>query len=148
MAERIFQIPYPGEAKLSLEEYNNMRDRIRQLEKDNENLTDMLDHICDENKVRVRRQIIRQTELTFNPHACGMQEIIEDKLVNMQDITEELDEKLHTLEKECEEKCESLQRSNESICKALEQCQRTKIELEQEVDRLKHRGWWDRLWNR
>lgn len=147
MAE-IINIPNFGEARLPLNEYDKMRDRIRQLEKENKRLTEMLDHVCDENKVRVRRQIIRNTELTFNPRACGVQEIIEDKMVNMQDITDELEEKLRAAEKECKEKCEALERSNESISRALEQCQRTKIDLEIEVDRLKHRGWWARLWNK
>lgn len=147
MAE-IINILNTGEARLPLEEYDKMRDRIRQLEEENKRLTEMLDHICDENKVRVRRQIIRQTELTFNPRACGMQEIIEDKMVNMEAITDELDEKLRALEKECKEKCEALESENKSISRALEQCQRMKIELEQEADRLKHLGWWARLWNK
>lgn len=136
-----------GETRLPLNEYNKMRDRIQELEGENKRLTDMLDHVCDENKVRVRRQIIRQTELTFNPHACGIQEIVEDKMVNMQDITDELDEKLRTLEKEWKGKYEVLESINEGNIKTLEQCQRKKIELEIEVDRLKHRGWWARLWN-
>lgn len=147
MAE-IINIPNLGEARLPLEDYDKMRDRIRQLEEENKQLTDMLDHVCDKNKVRVRRQIIRMTELTFNPRACGMQEIIEDKMVNMQDITDELDEKLRAIEMEWKEKCEALESENKSISKALEQCQRMKIELEQEEDRLKQRGWWDRLWNK
>ena len=147
MAE-IINIPNLGEARLPLNEYDKMRDRIRELEEDNEQLAYTLDHVCDENKVRVRRQIIRQTELTFDPRACGMQEIIDDKMVNMQDITDELDEKLRALEKECKEKCEALESENKRISKALEQCQRMKIELEQEVDRLKQRGWWSRLWNK
>ena len=147
MAE-IISIPNSGEARLPLNEYDKMRDRIRELEEENKRLTEMLDHVCDENKVRVRRQIIRITELTTNPRALGQEEIIEDKLVNMQDITDELDENLRALEKECKEKCEALESENKSISKTLEQCQRMKIELEQEVDRLKHRGWWDRLWNK
>lgn len=147
MAE-ILNIPYLGEARLPLEEYDKMRDRIRQLEEENKQLTDTLDHVCDENKVRVRRQIIRKTELTFNPRACGMQEVIEDKMVNMEDITGELDEKLRASEMECKEKCEGLESVNENINKALNQCQRMKIELEQEVVRLKQRGWWARLWNK
>lgn len=147
MAE-IINIPNLGEARLPLNEYDKMRDRIQELEEENKRLTEMLDHVCDENKVRVRRQIIRQRELTFNSRACGVQEIVEDKMVNMQDITDELDEKLRVLEKECKEKCEGLESENKSINKTLEQCQRMKIELEQEVDRLKHRGWWARLWNK
>ena len=147
MAE-IINIPNLGEARLPLNEYDKMRDRIRELEEENKQLTDTLDHVCDENKVRVRRQIIRQTELTLNPRACGMQEIIEDKMVNMKDITDELDDKLRTLEKEWKEKYEELESVNESINKTLAQCRCMKINLEQEVDRLKQRGWWDRLWNR
>lgn len=147
MAE-IINITDFGEARLSLNEYIKMRDRIRELEAENKRLTEMLDHVCDENMVRVRRQIIKQTELTFNPHACGIQEIIEDKMVNMQDITDELDEKLHALGKEWKEKYDVLERLNEGTIKTLEQCQREKIELEIEVEHLKHRGWWNRLWNR
>ncbi len=147
MAE-IINIPDLGEARLPLNEYDKMRDRIRQLEEENKRLTEMLDHVCDENKVRMRRQIIRQTELTFNPRACGMQEIIEDKMVNMEDVTDELDEKLRAAEKEWKGKCEGLESANKSISKTLEQCQRMKIELEQEVDRLKQRGWRSRLWNK
>ena len=147
MAE-IINIPNLGEARLPLNEYDNLRDRIRQLAEDNDQLTEMLDHVCDENKVRVRRQIIKVRELTTNPCALGQEEIIEDKLVNMQDVTDELDEKLRATEMEWKEKCEALERMNKSVGKTLDQCQRTKIKLEQEVDRLKHRGWWARLWNR
>lgn len=137
-----------GEARLSLEEYNKMRDRIQELEDGNERLTEILDDICEKNKVRVRRQIIRVRELTTNPRALGQEEVIEDKLVNMEDITGELDEKLRALEKECKEKCEALESENKNISKALEQCQRMKLEFEQEAFRLKHRGWWARLWNK
>lgn len=144
----IINITDLGEARLSLNEYNKMRDRIRGLEDENKRLTEMLDHVCDENKVRVRRQIIRVRELTFNPHACGTQELIEDKMVNMQDITDELNEKLHALDNEWKGKYEVLEKLNEGTIKTLEKCQHEKIEMEIEVERLKHRGWWDRLWNR
>lgn len=147
MAE-IIQNLSTSEARLPLEEYDKMRDRIRKLEEENEQLTDVLDHVCDEDKVRMRRQIIRMTELTTNPRACGMQEIIEDKMVNMEDITDDLDEKLHAAEMEWKVKYEELENGNKRISKALEQCQRMKIDLEIEVDRLKHRGWWARLWNK
>jgi hypothetical protein len=69
-------------------------------------------------------------------------------MVNMQDITDELDEKLRATEKEWKGKCEALESANKSITKTLEQCQRTKTDLEIEVDRLKRRGWWTRLWNK
>ena len=71
MAE-IINIPDFGEVRLSLKEYNEMRDRIKDLEEQNDTLTEMLDNVCDENKVRVRRQIIKVTELTTNPRALGM----------------------------------------------------------------------------
>lgn len=145
---KIISIPNSGEARLPLEEYNKMRDRIQELEEENMLLTEMLDHVCEENKVRVRRQIIRVRELTTNPRALGQEEVIEDKLVNMENITDELDEKLRAIEMEWKGKCEALESENKSISKALEQCQRMKLDLEQEVDRLKQRGWWNRLWNR
>lgn len=147
MAE-IINIPDLGEARLPLNEYDKMRDRIRELEEENKQLTDTLDHVCDENKVRVRRQIIRQTELTFNPRACGMQEIIEDKMVNMEDIKTELAEQWNEKQKRWQQELDIAIADKEHISKALEQCQRMKIKLEQEVDRLKYRGWWSRLWNK
>lgn len=147
MAE-IINIPNLGEARLPLNEYDKMRDRIRQLEEENKQLTDTLDHVCDENKVRVRRQIIKNTELTFNPRACGVQEIIEDKMVNMEDIKAELEERWNEKQKRWRQELDIAIAGKERINKTLEQCQRMKIELEQEVDRLKQRGWWSRLWNK
>ena len=147
MAE-IINIPDLGEARLPLKEYDKMRDRIRELEEENEQLTRMLDHVCDKNKVRVRRQIIRQKELTFNPHACGMQEIIEDRMVNMEDIKAELAEQWNEKQKRWQQELDIAIADKERISNELEQCQRMKFELEQEVDRLKQRGWWDRLWNK
>ena len=146
--EEIIDIPNSGEARLPLNEYDKMRERIRELEKENKRLTEMLDHVCDKNKVRVRRQIIRQTELTFNPRACGVQEIIEDKMVNMEDIKAELAEQWNEKQKRWQQELDISIADKECISKALEQCQRTKFELEQEVDRLKQRGWWARLWNK
>ena len=144
----IFSIPDLGEARLSLKEYDDMREEIRRLKEREQELTDMLDHVCEENKVRVRRQIIRSRELTANPRACGQQEIIDDRLVNMEDVTQELDKKIHECEEGWKRKCEEMETSNKSITKTLDECQRQKISLEQEVDRLKHRNWWERLWNK
>lgn len=98
MAE-IINIPDFGEVRLSLKEYNEMRDRIKDLKEKDNTLTQILDNVCDENKVRVRRQIIKVTELTTNPRALGQQEIIEDKLINMEDVTSELREKVAEVER-------------------------------------------------
>lgn len=147
MAE-IINVTDLGEARLSLKEYNDMRDEIRTLKRREQELTEMLDHVCEKNKVRVRRQVIRSRELTMNPRALGTQEIIEDRLVNMEDITQELDKKIHECEEGWKRKCEEMEASNKSIAKTLDECQRQKINLEQEVCRLKHRNWWQRLWNK
>lgn len=147
MAE-IINIPDFGEVRLSLKDYNEMRDRIKDLEEQNDTLTEILDNVCDENKVRVRRQIIKVTELTTNPRACGMKEIIEDKLINMEDVTRELDEKIAEVERGWKQEADNLKNQLEQSEKALEACQRQKIDLEQEVFRLKNRQLWDRLWNK
>lgn len=141
-------ITYDGEVRFSLKEYNEMRDEIKSLRERNDNLTEILDHVCEENKVRVRRQIIKESILTHNLHDLGTREIIEDKLVNMEDITQEIDAKI----KECEmgwmKKVDELQRNLDRSEKSLEQCQRQKFGVEQELARLKNRGWWKRLWNK
>lgn len=146
--ERIINITDEGEVRISLREYNDMRDKIRELEEQNNTLTEMLDHICDENKVRVRRQIIRVRELTTNPHALGQSEIIEDKMVNMEDITKEFDKKIRNIEEGWKRDYDRAVTDKESVAKTLDQCQRQKIDLEQEVYRLKHRTWWQRLLNK
>jgi len=147
MAE-IINIPDFGEVRLSLKEYNEMRDRIKDLEEQNDTLTQILDNVCDENKVRVRRQIIKVTELTTNPRALGQQEIIEDKLINMEDVTSELDEKIAEVERGWKQEAQNMEDQLEQSEKTLEACQRQKIDLEQEVFRLKNRSLWDRLWNK
>ena len=147
MAE-IINIPDFGEVRLSLKEYNEMRDRIKDLEEQNNTLTQILDNVCDENKVRVRRQIIKVTELTTNPRALGQQEIIEDKLINMEDVTSELDEKIAEVERGWKQEAQNMEDQLEQSEKTLEACQRQKIDLEQEVFRLKNRSLWDRLWNK
>lgn len=147
MAE-IINISDFGEVRLSLKEYNEMRDRIKDLEEHNDTLTKILDNVCDEYKVRVRRQIIKVTELTTNPHALGRQEIVEDKLINMEDVTSELDEKIAEVERGWKQKAKNMEDQLEQSEKALEACQRQKIDLEQKVSRLKNRSLWDRLWNK
>ena len=147
MAE-IINIPDFGEVRLSLKEYNEMRDEISLLRYKVETLTKERDEICDENKVRVRRQIIKVTELTTNTRACGMKEIIEDKLINMEDVTSELDEKIAEVERRWKQEADNLKNQLELAEKNLGTCQRQKIDLEQEVFRLKHRSLWDRLWNK
>lgn len=147
MAE-IINIPDFGEVRLSLKEYNEMRDRIKDLEEQNDTLTEMLDNVCDENKVRVRRQIIKVTELTTNPRALGQQEIIEDKLINMEDVTSELDEKIAEVERGWKQEVKNMEVQLVQSENALEACQRQKKDLEQEAFRLKHRSLWDRLLNK
>ena len=111
-----------GEVRLSLKEYNDMRDKIRQLEEDNDALVEERDMICDENKVRVRRQIIKITEPSCDPRALGTKEIIEDRLINMEDITQELDAKIHEIENGWMKRVEELQSNLNSTEKTLEQC--------------------------
>lgn len=137
-----------GEVRLSLKEYNDMRDKIRQLEKENDALIVERDMICDENKVRVRRQIIKITEPSYNPRAIGTEEIIEDRLINMKDITQELDARIKEIENGWMKRVEELQSNLDSTEKTLEQCQRQKIDAELELQCLKGRNWWQRLWNK
>ena len=137
-----------GEVRMSLKEYDMMRDEIRSLKEENGNLTDILDHVCDENKVRVRRQIIRETRLTTTPRALGTVEVIEDRLTNCDDLTQELDTKIRECEDGWKRKADELQGNLDAKERMLEGCQRQKLDAEQELSRLKSRGWWKRLWNK
>lgn len=137
-----------GEVRLSLKEYNDMRDEIRQLHEDNDALVEERDQICDENKVRVRRQIIRETRLTTNPRAIGTKEIIEDRLVNFGDVKQELDDTIRKMEEDCKKRLDELQSNLDHAEKSLEQCQLQKFDVEMQLATLKARGWWQRLWNK
>lgn len=146
--ERTLEIPDYGEVRISLKEYNDMRDRIRELENDNYTLTAERNEICDEYKVRQRIQTIRITEYTTNPHACGQKEIIEDRLVNMEDIKAELTEQWNEKQKQWQQKLDTANADKERLTKALDKCQDRKTNLEMEVYRLKSRTWWQRLFNK
>ena len=137
-----------GEVTISLKEYNEMRDKIRKQEEDNDVLVAERDQICDENKVRVRRQIIRETRLTYNPREIGTKEVIEDRLVNCEDLRKEIDDKIHECEEGWKKKAEELQTNLDRAEKSLEQCQRQKFDVEQQLAALKSRGWWHRLLNK
>ena len=137
-----------GEVRMSLKKYDNMQEEIRTLKEENDNLTTILDHVCEENKVRVRRQIIRETRLMIDPHALGTKEIIDDRLINCDDLTQELDAKIHECEDGWMKKANDLQRQIDTTEKMLEECQRQKFNVEQELLLLKARGWWRRLWNK
>lgn len=137
-----------GEVRISLKKYENMRDEIRTLKEENDNLNTILDHVCEENKVRVRRQIIKETRLMTDPHALGTKEIIDDRLINCDDLTQELDAKIHECEDGWMKKAADLQQQIDTAEKMLEECQRQKFNVEQELLLLKARGWWRRLWNK
>lgn len=137
-----------GEVRLSLKEYNEMRDRLRKKEEDNDTLTEMLDAVCEENKVRVRRQVIKTTEYSCNPRALGTMEVIEDILVNFEDVTEELDAKIKDQKADFDRSLAAKETECESLRKTLDQCQRQKNDAELEVMRLKDRGLWQRIWNK
>lgn len=137
-----------GEVRMSLNDYDNMRDEIRKLKEENGNLTEILDHVCEENKVRVRRQIITETRMTTNPRALGTREVIEDRLINCDDLTQELDEKIRECQDGWMKKADELQSNIDTKEKMLEECQRKKFDAEMELARLKARGWWKRLWNK
>jgi hypothetical protein len=137
-----------GEVRMSLKKYDNMQEEIRTLKEENDNLTTILDHVCEENKVRVRRQIIRETRLMTDPHALGTKEIIEDILINCDDLAQELYAKVHECEDGWMKKATDLQQQVDTAEKMLEECQRQKFNVEQELLLLKARGWWRRLWNK
>ena len=93
-------------------------------------------------------RLVNVTEPSCDPRALGTKEIIEDRLINMGDITQELDAKIHEIENGWMKRAEELQSNLNSTEKTLEQCQRQKIYAELELQCLKGRNWWQRLWNK
>lgn len=128
-------------------DYDALRDRVRELEAENAQLKECNEHLCEEGKVFVIREKI---EVVFSGTAVDSS-IRRKKLIELKNVDEVKDEVVEALTKKVElleeanksliENTESQFETNRAICKKAQ-------ELEAEVERLKNRGWWERLRNK
>ncbi len=117
---------------VELSDYDALRERCRQLEKDNERLRGERDHICDDNKVRV----IEKTRYLYDDD-----NVIYDGLANFDDVKREVEEHYkNTLE--------DLTESRDAALDTIATLGKKVAQLSGEIERLKTRNLWERIWNK
>lgn len=129
---------------IELSEYDALRNRVNELEAENNRLREERDRICEENKVRV---INREYHFEHG-RTCGLTAVtkVKDKLVNFDDIKE-------SVEKSFKDKIYDEMKSKilGEFTKLQKECSEAKREadtLKAKAERLMKRGLWDRIRNK
>ncbi len=133
---------------IELSDYDALRDRVKQLECENRNLSEAIEEKAGEGLLRVVKKtvtITRNPWKAFNEHALdSCTEKYE--FLNFDDIEQEAKSQFYKdmanriqsqEQQEISELKEQLKRSQEHLDSSLER-----------IDRLMKRNWWDRLWNK
>lgn len=133
---------------IELSEYDALRDRVRQLESENRNLSEAVDNIAEDGHLRVVKKtvtITRNPMRMFNEHALdSCTEKYE--FLNFDDIEQEAKSQFY---KEMANPIQS--QEQQEIHELKEQIKNYQQELDNSlgrIDRLMKRNWWDRLWNK
>ena len=125
---------------IALSEYDALRDRVKQLESENRNLSEAIEEIAEDGRLRVIKKtvtITRNPWKTFNEHAL---DLCTEKyeFLNFDDIEQEAKSQFY---KDMANRIQS--QEQQEISELKEQLKRS----QERIDRLMKRGWWDRLWN-
>lgn len=133
---------------IELSEYDALRDRVRQLESENRNLSEAVDNIAEDGHLRVVKKtvtITRNPWKMFNEHALdSCTEKYE--FLNFDDIEQEAKSQF------CKEMANRIQsQEQQEIREWKEQAKQDQQEIDNlvgRINRLMKRNWWDRLWNK
>lgn len=133
---------------IELSEYDALRDRVRQLESENRNLSEAVDNIAEDGRLRVVKKtvtITRNPLRMFNEHALdSCTEKYE--FLNFDDIEQEAKSQFY---KEMANRIQS--QEQQEIHELKEQIKNYQQELDNSlgcIDRLMKRNWWNRLRNK
>ena len=131
-------------------DYDALRDRVRELEAENVRLKECCEHLCEENKVMVIERKM-PCDIEYSANSLLLNEYCHKVHTELKHLGEVKDEVVSELVKRIErlkeankslgENTESQFEANKAICKKAQ-------ELEDEIERLKKRNWWQRLWNK
>lgn len=133
---------------IELSEYDALRDRVRQLESENRNLSEAVDNIAEDGRLRVVKKtvtITRNPWLMFNEHALGSY-TEKYEFLNFDDIEQEAKSQFY---KEMANRIQS--QEQQEIHELKEQIKHYQQELDNSlgrIDRLMKRNWWNRLRNK
>lgn len=136
---------------ITVEEYNGLRDRIVDLERENGELTEVIENTKDMDDSRV---IIKEV-YTGEDEDGDEYRLVKYSFKNFKDVKAEVEEVMKdsidgAVKKigELKDKLEDLKKSSEERIKALEELKQKSIELQCYAVKLNNRNWWQRLMNK
>lgn len=136
---------------IPVEEYNGLCDRIADLERENGELTEVIENTKDMDDSRV---IIKEV-YTGEDEDGDEYRFVKYSLKNFKDVKAEVEEVMKdSIEGatkklgELTDKLEDLKKSSEERTKALEELKQKSLELQCYAAKLNNRNWWWRLLNK
>ena len=136
---------------ISVDEYNGLRDRIADLERENGELTEVIENTKDMDDSRV---IIKEV-YTGEDEDGDEYRLVKYSFKNFKDVKAEVEEVMKdsidgATKKlgELTDKLEDLKKSSEERTKALEELKQKSLELQCYAAKLNNRNWWQRLLNK
>ena len=133
---------------IELSEFDALRDRVKQLESNNRNLSEAIEDKANDGRLRVVKKtvtITRNQWRMFNEHALdSCTEKYE--FLNFDDIEQEAKSQFY---KDMANRIQS--QEQQEISELKERLKRSQEHLDSSlgrIDRLMKRNWWDRLWNK
>lgn len=133
---------------IELSEYDALRDRVRQLESENRNLSEAVDNIAEDGRLRVVKKTVT---ITRNPLRMSNEHALDSctekyEFLNFDDIEQEAKSQFY---KEMANRIQS--QEQQEIHELKEQIKNYQQELDNSlgrIDRLMKRNWWNRLRNK
>lgn len=133
---------------IELSDYDALRDRVKQLEHENKNLSEAIEDNAKDGRLRVVKKtvtIMCNPWKFFNEDAC-VQSTEKYEFLNFDDIEQEAKSQFY------KDMAKSIQsQEQQEISELKEQLKRSQQQLDSShgrIDRLMKRNWWDRLWNK
>lgn len=133
---------------IELSEYDALRDRVKQLESENRNLSEAIEEKAEDGHLRVIKKTVT---ITRNPWKAINEHALDSctekyEFLNFDDIEQEAKSQFY---KDMANRIQS--QEQQEIRELKEQLKRSQEQLDSSlgrIDRLMKRNWWDRLWNK
>lgn len=129
---------------IPVEEYNNMRDQISDLERANGELTEVIENTKDMDDSRV---IIKEV-YTGEDEDGDEYRLVKYSFKNFKDVKAEVEEVMKDSIEGAMKKLGELKDKFEDLKKALEELKQKSLELQCYAAKLNNRNWWQRLLNK
>ena len=133
---------------IELSEFDALRDRVKQLESENRNLSEAIEEKAEDGLLRVIKKTVT---ITRNPWKALNEHALDSctekyEFLNFDDIEQEAKSQFY---KDMANRIQS--QEQQEISELKEQLKRSQEQLDSSlgrIDRLMKRNWWDRLWNK